>query len=201
MTYIRTLLAAAAVVLLPFASSAADSVADAEAFVRELAAEAIEVHDNFSAAEDRNGALYDLVARGFDLNAIGGYVLGGHWPKADAQTKADFIEAFAGYLVVTYAERLAADPAARVVIIASEPLDEDAVVVRSRLEPGSGEPLPVEWRMRIAANGWRIVDVSIGGVSMAKTYRDQFASVMRSSGGRIAMLSEKLRQKSQALAQ
>lgn len=199
MTFIRRLLAATVLMLLPLGSAAMAGDQQAEAFVRGMVARAIATHDTFAAPEDRNSELYRMVEDGFDLNSIGGYVLGGHWPKADASTKTEFLRAFAGYLVVTYAGRLAADPAARIEVIGSEPMDEDAMLVSSRLYAGDGSMRLVDWRLRVATGGWRIIDVAIDGVSMARTYRDQFASVMRSSGGQIAMLSERLRQKSQAL--
>jgi phospholipid transport system substrate-binding protein len=53
----------------------------------------------------------------------------------------------------------------------------------------------VDWRLRRTAEGWRIVDVMIEGVSMTITHRSEFAAVISNSPGRIEGLLQKLREK------
>ncbi len=49
--------------------------------------------------------------------------------------------------------------------------------------------------MRRAADGWKIIDVVVEGISMAVTRRSEFSSVTGSHGGRIEGLLEVLRNK------
>jgi phospholipid transport system substrate-binding protein len=63
------------------------------------------------------------------------------------------------------------------------------------LRPGSQPPVVLNWKLQGASAGLRIRDVSISGVSMAVTYRDEFASVVQRSNGKVAVLIAALREK------
>ena len=103
--------------------------------------------------------------------------------------------------MVTYAGRLAEDPGAKLAVTSSDTAVDGSVTVDSLMHHTDGDSHRIEWRLRRVDAGWRVFDVVIDGASLALTYREQFASVMRINNGKIAMLSEKLRQRSQALAQ
>ena len=42
--------------------------------------------------------------------------------------------------------------------------------------------IPIQYRMHSVDGAWKVVDVSIDGVSLVSTYRGSFASEIRSSG-------------------
>ncbi|MEQ8369178.1 MAG: ABC transporter substrate-binding protein, partial [Alphaproteobacteria bacterium] len=59
---------------------------------------------------------------------------------------------------------------------------EGAMVV-SRIDQSGGRPFEIIWRIRQTNNGLRIVDVLAGGLSLAKTRRDDYASTIRRVNG------------------
>ena len=57
------------------------------------------------------------------------------------------------------------------------------------------QDMRIDWRVRHMDEGWKIIDVSIEGISMVVTQRSEFASVLRASGGDVQPLLNDLRAK------
>jgi phospholipid transport system substrate-binding protein len=64
-------------------------------------------------------------------------------------------------------------------------------------QPGSDQPLKVEWRV-VDHDGYRIDDVSIAGISMALTQREEFSSSLQRNGGSVSSLIRQLHVKMSA---
>jgi phospholipid transport system substrate-binding protein len=58
------------------------------------------------------------------------------------------------------------------------------------------EPVTLDYSMEKTGNGWKVYDVTVGGVSLVTTYRESFAAEVRNAGvdGLIRSLVEKNRQ-------
>ena len=59
------------------------------------------------------------------------------------------------------------------------------VTVESYVE-GGATPIRLDWRLTAIDDGWRVLDVMVEGVSLLLTYRNEFATVIERSGGRLA---------------
>lgn len=71
--------------------------------------------------------------------------------------------------------------------------DATDVTIRNQYLREGRPPVMVEYAMRKAADGWKIYDITVEGVSLVLTYRAEFEGITRSSGidGLIKRLSEK----------
>ena len=67
------------------------------------------------------------------------------------------------------------------------------VTVRNQYLRDGRPPVPVEYSMKKTAEGWKIYDISVEGVSLVLTYRAEFESITRTAGvpGLIKRLQEK----------
>lgn len=67
------------------------------------------------------------------------------------------------------------------------------VTVRNQYLSQGRPPVPVEYAMKKTAEGWKIYDISVEGVSLVLTYRAEFESITRVSGidGLLKRLAEK----------
>ena len=54
---------------------------------------------------------------------------------------------------------------------------------------GTNDSFAVQWRLRKREDGLRVVDVIIEGVSMAITYRNDYATVISQQGGVPGLIS------------
>jgi len=67
------------------------------------------------------------------------------------------------------------------------------VTVRNQYVSSGQAPVPVEYAMKKTPGGWMIYDITVDGVSLVLTYRDEFEQITRVSGvdGLIKRLKEK----------
>ncbi len=132
--------------------------------------------------------LYELVRAEvlphFDFHTIARWVLGKHWRRATPEQRRRFEEEFRQLLVRTYARSLLDYTEARLELLPPRRGRRPGrVIVRSRiLPPGGGEPVPVDYLMRFGPDGWKVVDVRIGGVSLVANYRASFAAQIAARG-------------------
>jgi phospholipid transport system substrate-binding protein len=71
------------------------------------------------------------------------------------------------------------------------------VFVESRVE-GGATPIRLDWRLTATQDGWRVLDVSVEGVSLLLTFSNEFAAVIERSGGQLGGLIAELRNRVEA---
>ncbi len=168
---------------------------EAAKFVLALGSEAVLLQSAVRSEplEKRAAVLQGLVRRGFNLELISQFVLGRFWHRATAEQRAEFQELFTEYLVNSYTRQLGSYRAETLNIVASRPVGSQDVLVETSVEGSDGAANPI-WRVRAEAGAYKIIDVSIEGVSLALTQRQEFAAVISRQGldGLLDMLREKL---------
>ena len=152
--------------------------------IAELGTEVISVLDNGSVSKEERIAFFrKLLARDLDIPLIGKVVLGKHWRSATEQQRAAYMDAFAVVVVQTYSQRLGGVEMNAIRILDTNPVGERDVVVRSRVDRNGADAVRADWRLTNRSGDYRILDLSVEGVSMALMLRQEFASVIRTKGG------------------
>ncbi len=135
-----------------------------------------------------------------DFEVTARLVLGKHWRAASAAQRAAFVQEFRGFVLRFYTTALADYVASNDVprdIMAFQPVSaaeaERQMYVRSQVRQQNGQPVSVDYRMYWVDDTWKVVDVSVEGISMAVNYRTNFANEIRAKGidGLIASLRER----------
>ncbi len=174
-----------------------DQVEGAARFMDWLAVEAIAVLRRKSdSLEQREAALRQLLAQAFDVAFIGRFVLGRYWRKITAEERQDYLAVFSEFILKTYSRRLGGYSGEAFTIIGAKPAGKKDIMVKTNIQRPSGPPIKAHWRLRVTDRRYRIIDVSVEGVSMALTQRAEFAAVMRNHG--ITGLLQALRLRSQS---
>ena len=123
--------------------------------------------------------------------------MGRDWKKADPGQQKRLVDEFRTLLVRTYSNALTGykDQTIRYKPL-SQPAGERDVVVRTEVLQSGGKPIPLDYSVEKGAEGWRIYDVVVAGVSLVTNYRDTFTQEVRANGvdGLIKMLSDKNKQ-------
>ncbi|HLI12634.1 MAG TPA: ABC transporter substrate-binding protein [Alphaproteobacteria bacterium] len=202
----RTLLASAAAAAIaaisPSFARAADITKAASDFVGKLADRAIAILKNKSLSkEEREQALSRLFLEGFDVGAIGRFVLGRYWQQASEEERREYLSTFRDYVVETYAIRFNSYAGQSFVINRSTPDGDKGAMVFSDIGSPGEEPAHVQWRVRQAGDALKIVDVIVEGVSLLVTQRSEFVSILQRNGGKVAALTKLLRDKITQLKQ
>jgi len=73
--------------------------------------------------------------------------------------------------------------------------DTDVLVRTEIVQPGN-KPIPLDYSLEKQAEGWKVYDVIVAGVSLVTNYRDTFSQEVRANGidGLIQMLATKNKQ-------
>lgn len=178
-----------ALTLLIGLSAASAATNEAEEIVRNASSQVIdklaEEKENLNAhPELLYGLIQEMVVPHFDFPIMSRWVLGKAWNTIDAGSQAKFIEQFRTMLVRTYAKALMeySDETIEFLPMESDP-NSNLVVVKSQVVgKGSGNPIPINYRMHVSGGGWKVIDISVDGVSLIGTYRGSFASEIRKNG-------------------
>ena len=133
----------------------------------------------------------------FNFQHMTALAMGRDWNKATPEQKKQLSEEFKTLLVRTYSNALTGY---RDQIIRFKPTkmlgDEASVVVRTEVvQPGS-KAIQLDYSMEKLADGWKVYDVVVAGVSLVTNYRDTFNQEVRANGvdGLLQMLITKNKQ-------
>ena len=184
-----TLLAAA---LVGASATAAPDTPDE--FIRVLAGEAIQkLSDETLSEAQRENEFRDFLKRAFDVRVIGRFVLGRYWRVATQAERDEFESLFLEFVVRTYARRLGQYGGETLSILSTLGDGDGDTIVRSEIVSPDFPEVRVDWRVRRTGDDYSIVDVTVEGVSLAITQRDEFSAVIRSNGGQVEGLLDALR--------
>lgn len=138
---------------------------------------------------DKTERFRDLFNEGFDIPAIGRFVLARNWRRANDTEKQEFVALFEDVIVYTWSRRFSKYDGQTIDVRGTTPDGETGTLVDSAIVDSNGESVSVQWRLRQREEGLRIVDIIVEGVSMAITYRQEYASVIRQRGGLNGLLA------------
>ena len=145
------------------------------------------IEENRSVLEKNPEKIYDMVNQliipRFDFVSMSKWVLGKHWKQASEEQRSEFIIQFKELLVRTYARALLEYSGQEIKYFPVEQNPEsNLAVVRTELTSKSSAQLPILYRMHQKNEEWKVVDVSVDGVSLVTTYRGSFATQIKKNG-------------------
>jgi phospholipid transport system substrate-binding protein len=190
-------LAAATGVVMALCLPAHAASGDPAAFVTAFEAQSRQMAgDAGLSPADRQLRFHALVDKTFDFPLIARYVLGRYWQTTADDVRQEFTRTFEDFIIEGYGAHLN-DYSGEIPASTSERAEGEraTIVVNKFAHDGGDEPTTIEWRVQTTADGPRITDVNVSGVSLALSYRDQFAAAMQSNGGNVAALIPELRGK------
>ena len=178
-----------------------DHLATSADFIRSLADRAITtLTAEGQTTESRREQFRSLFRDGFAINGIARFVLGRYWRGASEADRTEYMALFEDVVVNTWADRFSEYSGQEFTVqdavnAPSAHQAERAAIVRSLFFSDPWTSIRIEWRVASRGDIYKITDVSVEGVSMATTQRDEFSTVIRSNGGQIKSLLDILRKK------
>ena len=157
----------------------------AQAFIQGLGDQAIAVLKDKanSTFEEREAAFREVMVEGFDIPIVSRFVLGRHWRTATKEQRREYRAIFVDFIVRVYASRF--DSYGGEQFSVRSVIDDESgdKIVRAQIvRPSGGNPIGVDFRVRMRDEGYKVIDVSVEGISMLHTHRVEFASVVNRKG-------------------
>jgi phospholipid transport system substrate-binding protein len=147
---------------------------------------------NISPAQ-RTAQLRELFQSYFDVAGIAEFALGRYRTSANPQQQQEYLRLYSDYTVHAYDTQLGQYGAASFRVTGSRSYGEQ-IIVTSEIIRSGGSRVQIDWSLVNRRGDYKITDLSIGGISMKVTQRDEFAGWIQNNGGRFDALLAVLRQ-------
>ena len=144
--------------------------------------------------DERVTRLKQIADLRFDYGEMAKRSLGGQWDKLVERERQEFVDLFTEFLTATYVEKIHSYSGEEVKFL-NERLEGDYAEVKS-IMVGKKTEIPLDYRLMLKGGDWKAYDVLVDGISMVRNYREQFASILRSSSYEhlVQMLRDKVAQ-------
>ena len=143
--------------------------------------------------------LKEIAKETVDIRGIGFYTLGKKRKSLNEQEKKRYSELFEGYFLKSFSSRLAEYTNPEIDVQSKEKLNENYTIVNSILKATNERPeIKIDWRIYTKdPDNPLIRDLIIEGLSLARTQKEEFASVLNSNNDDIEALFKVLNEFSQ----
>ncbi len=163
-------------------------------FVESTIKKATSILSNNSSKESKIKQLKTVAKETVDINGIGLYTLGPVRKSLNTTQKEKYIKLFEQYFLKSFSSRLVDYTNPDINILGKEKLNENYTIVKSLLSGNNERPeVKIDWRIYTKnPNNPLIRDLIIEGLSLARTQKEEFASILNSNDGKIDALFKTL---------
>ena len=164
-------------------------------FVGELVNEAIEKLSDKNLNKDQKATFIEKIATdNVDINALGLYTLGELRKSSNKDDISNYQESFEKYFLKTLTQRLTDYSSSKFEVIGDDKKSANYTIVNSKISPVDGGPeIKIDWRIYTKNPDKPLIrDLIVEGLSLARTQKEEFASILSSNNNNIKVLITKL---------
>ena len=145
--------------------------------------------------EQRIEELKKIAEDTVDITGIGFYSLGKHRKNMSEEQKKEYSVVFKNYFLTSFSSRLAEYSNPVIEVNSKEKLNENYTIVSSTLAPTDKRPaIKIEWRIYTKNPDKPLIrDLIIEGLSLARTQKEEFNSIIQGANGDTNALIENLK--------
>ena len=145
--------------------------------------------------EERIEELKKIAKDTVDIRGIGFYSLGSHRKGLSDEKKEEYSKVFENYFMTSFSSRLAEYSNPVIEVNSKEKINENYTLVSSTLVATEKRPaIKIEWRIYTKNPDKPLIrDLIIEGLSLARTQKEEFNSIIQSAGGDVEALLTNLR--------
>ena len=167
---------------------------EADIFVQSTVNRASKVLSENISKEEKIDKLKIIAKETVDIRGIGFYTLGSIRKNLNDVQKAKYEELFEKYFLKSFSSRLSEYTNPEIDVFSKEVLSENYTIVNSLLKGTSERPeVKIDWRIYTKnPENPLIRDLIIEGLSLARTQKEEFASILNSNDNDINVLFKTL---------
>ncbi len=182
-------------ILFLFQSSLKAYSSDPKEFVEELVNDAIsKLSDKSLSTEEKADFIEGVAIENVDIKALGLYTLGELRKSADKEIISQYQIAFEKYFLKSLTSRLKDYSSSNFLITGFDQKSSNYTIVNSKIVPDDGKPeIKIDWRIYTKNKDKPLIrDLIVEGLSLARTQKEEFASILSSNNNDIEILIKKL---------
>ena len=164
-------------------------------FIDNITGKASNILSSEDTREEKIQELIKIGENSVDIDGIGFYTLGKHRKILNDDQKEEFKKIFREYFPKSFSSRLVEYKEAKIVVISEDIKNEKYTIVKSKLLATSNRPeVSIDWRVYTKDPTKPLIrDLIIEGLSLARTQREEFNSIITNNGGDIKALFTSLK--------
>ena len=166
-----------------------------KSFIEGIANEASKILSSDLSKFEKASQLQSIAKKTVDLNGIGLYTLGSHRKNLSDSKKKEYLDLFNKYFLKSFSSRLAEYSDPKINVLSQEKLSEKYTIVSSVLLATDKRPeVKIDWRVYTKNKDKPLIrDLIIEGLSLARTQKEEFNSLITSSDNGIEGLFSNLK--------
>ena len=164
-------------------------------FVNEIIKDAIlKLSDKNLSKEEKVTFIEKVALNNVDINALGLYTLGELRKSANKDDIARYKLSFQKYFLKSLTSRLTDYSSSKFEITGEEKKSSNYTIVNSKIIPADGSPeIKIDWRVYTKNPDKPLIrDLIVEGLSLARTQKEEFSSILNSNNNDINILISKL---------
>ena len=168
---------------------------DPKMFVSELVEDAIsKLSDKNLTKEEKTTFIENLAIENVDINALGLYTLGELRKSSDKKILEIYQEAFKRYFLKSLTSRLTDYSTNNFEVIEADKKSPSYTIVKSKIIGNDNQPeIKIDWRIYTKNPDKPLIrDLIVEGLSLARTQKEEFSSILNSNNNDIKILIAKL---------
>ena len=164
-------------------------------FVNELVNDAInKLSDKNLTSEEKSKYIEKIALENVDIKALSLYTLGELRKSSEKKDLKNYQIAFEKYFLKSLTSRLSDYSSSKFEVTDFEKKSVNYTIVNSKVTPGEGDPqIKIDWRIYTKQKDKPLIrDLIVEGLSLARTQKEEFASILISNNNDIKILISKL---------
>ena len=165
-----------------------------EIFVQSTVNRASQILSENISKEEKMNKLKSIAKDTVDIRGVGFYSLGQARKNLDNNQKKNYLELFENYFLKSFSSRLSEYTNPKIEVRGKEVLNKNYTIVNSSLVGTSERPeIRIDWRVYTKNPDSPLIrDLIIEGLSLARTQKEEFSSILNSNNGDINALFKTL---------
>ena len=167
---------------------------EADVFIQSTVNRASKILSENLSKEEKINQLKLIAEETVDITGIGFYTLGSVRKSLDVSQKKKYTELFRAYFLKSFSSRLSEYTNPEIDVLSKEVLSENYTIVNSLLKGTSERPeVKIDWRVYTKNQENPLIrDLIIEGLSLARTQKEEFSSILNSNDNDINALFKTL---------
>ena len=169
---------------------------DPKQFITEIVDEAKKILVDSNSKEFKTKKLSEMALKTVDINGVAFYSLGKYRKNLNDDQTKEYLLLFEKYFLKSFTSRLTDYSDPKINVLSVEVLNPKYTIVKSVLLATDKKPeVKIEWRVYTKNPDKPLIrDLIIEGLSLARTQKEEFASVIEGNNGDITKLFDTLKE-------